>query len=88
MIMASKRYELTKPNFHLWYYGGPTELHKLLVFDYRLANKLNKILKTYPLTYSFQDGEEPIFFVPSNQIYTVMVACLGAKNARTYLSAA
>jgi hypothetical protein len=48
---------------------------KLWVYNSRLCNIINKILKTYDGGgYYFQAGEEAVFKVPSNQLYAVAAA--------------
>ena len=52
---------------------------RLVVFSPRLAMKVNRLLKHYPLEYHFKAGEEPLFKVPQNELKLVLYRLLRLK---------
>lgn len=54
---------------------------RLEVYNHKLATKINKFLKFYDNgDYSFKEGEEGLFRIPSNQIQLILSQFLTKKR--------
>jgi hypothetical protein len=67
--LVKQKYEITETDI-------PGE-HKIYVWNYLVARKLNRLLNFYE-DYMFQDGDEAIFYVPADKLNEVK-ALLGIK---------